>query len=115
MLVDLRLKGLTGKEAEQALDKANITVNKNAIPFEQSPLTVTSGIRVGTPAVTTRGMKEKEMEAIGDLISRILHAPKDEAVIRSVREEVLSLTESFPLYPSKWAGTEHSGASLRKP
>jgi glycine hydroxymethyltransferase len=103
MLVDLRSKGITGKEAELALEKANITVNKNAIPFEQSPLTVTSGIRIGTPAVTTRGMQDREMETIGRMISRVLHSPDDEVVIRSVRQEVLSLTERFPLYPQRTA------------
>lgn len=101
MLVDVRSKGITGKEAEQALEKANITVNKNVIPFDTTALTVTSGIRVGTPAVTTRGMKEGEMEAIGHMIGRVLHAPADLDVLRRVREEVLALTASFPLYPER--------------
>jgi glycine hydroxymethyltransferase len=101
MLVDLRIKGITGKEAEQALEKANITVNKNAIPFEQSSLTVTSGIRIGTPAVTTRGMKEEEMDAIGRMICRVLGAPSNDSVLRMVREEVLALTARYPLYPDR--------------
>ncbi len=101
MLVDLRSKGITGKAAEQALEKANITVNKNAIPFEKSSLTVTSGIRIGTPAVTTRGIGEVEMEVIGRMICRVLNAPSDDSVLNSVREEVLALTSRFPLYPSR--------------
>jgi glycine hydroxymethyltransferase len=101
MLVDVRSKGITGKEAEQALEKANITVNKNVIPFDTTALTVTSGIRVGTPAVTSRGMKEGEMKAIGHMISRVLHAPADLGLLRRVREEVLALTANFPLYPER--------------
>jgi glycine hydroxymethyltransferase len=101
MLVDVGSKGITGKAAELALEKANITVNKNVIPFDTTALTVTSGIRVGTPAVTTRGMKEREMEAIGRMIGRVLRAPDDDNVIRRVREEVLALTANFPLYPER--------------
>ncbi len=98
MLVDLRSKGLTGKVAEQALDKAAITVNKNTVPKEtQSPF-VTSGIRIGTPAVTTRGMKEPEMEAIAGLIDRVLMAPDDVAVHSAVAADVRTLTNRFPLY-----------------
>ncbi len=100
MLVDLRNKGLTGKVAERALDVAGITVNKNTVPREtQSPF-VTSGIRIGTPAVTTRGMKEGEMEAIAVLIDRVLAAPADAAVAGQVRAEVKSLAGRFPLYPA---------------
>ncbi len=99
MLVDVFSKGITGRDAEQALEKASITVNKNAIPFEKNNLIVTSGIRIGTPAVTTRGMKEAEMRTIGRLISRVLHAPADSEILRRVREEVLALTAKFPLYP----------------
>jgi glycine hydroxymethyltransferase len=98
MLVDVSRQGITGKEAEQALEKANITVNKNAIPFEKNPLTITSGIRIGTPAVTTRGMQEGEMIAIGRLIGRVLRTSTDSAVQHQVREEVLALTARFPLY-----------------
>ena len=100
MLVDLRSRGLTGKVAEKALDKAAITVNKNTVPKEtQSPF-VTSGIRIGTPAVTTRGMKEAEMEEIGGFIDRVLAAPEDLQVARDVMAEVKELTQRFPLYPN---------------
>ena len=99
MLVDLRNKGLTGKVAEKALDLAGITVNKNTVPKEtQSPF-VTSGIRIGTPAVTTRGFKEPEMRRVAQLIDRVLLKPTDENVARSVREDVRELTTAFPLYP----------------
>jgi glycine hydroxymethyltransferase len=99
MLVDLRSKGLTGKAAEQALDRAGITVNKNTVPKEtQSPF-VTSGIRIGTPAVTTRGMREPEMRRVAELIDRVLGAADDAAVAARVREEVRELTSRFPLYP----------------
>jgi glycine hydroxymethyltransferase len=99
MLVDLRNKGLTGKAAEKALDVAGITVNKNTVPREtQSPF-VTSGIRIGSPAVTTRGFKEPEMHRVADLIDRVLTAPTDESVARAVREDVHELTSAFPLYP----------------
>jgi glycine hydroxymethyltransferase len=98
MLVDLRNKNLTGKAAQLALDSAAITVNKNTVPKEtQSPF-VTSGVRIGTPAVTTRGMGEAEMPAIAALIDRVLQAPDDEGVKASVREEVRALTHRFPLY-----------------
>jgi glycine hydroxymethyltransferase len=100
MLIDLRNKGLTGKVAEKALDLAGITVNKNTVPKEtQSPF-VTSGIRVGTPAVTTRGMKEGEMEQIAALIDRVLAAPEDAAVTEQVKGEVKALASKFPLYPA---------------
>src|SRR5919201_1701638 len=88
MLVDVFSKGLTGKIAEAALGKAGITVNKNAIPFDQNPPMVASGIRVGTPAVTTRGMREKEMDQIGDFIARALQAPDDDRVLATVKAEV---------------------------
>ena len=99
MLVDLRNKGLTGKVAEKALDVAGITVNKNTVPREtQSPF-VTSGIRIGTPAVTTRGMREGEMHTIAALIDRVLSAPDSADVLSSVRAEVTTLARRFPLYP----------------
>ena len=82
MLVDVFSKGITGKVAEAALGKAGITVNKNAIPFDQNPPMVASGIRIGTPAVTTRGMREAEMDVIGDLIARVLARPDDDRVAR---------------------------------
>jgi glycine hydroxymethyltransferase len=100
MLCDLRTKGatLTGKLAENALDKAGITVNKNTVPKEtQSPF-VTSGIRIGTPAVTTRGMREPEMVRIAGLIDRVLAAPEDDAVLAAVKHEVHAMTADFPLY-----------------
>jgi glycine hydroxymethyltransferase len=98
MLVDLRNRGLTGKVAEKALDRASITVNKNTVPKEtQSPF-VTSGIRIGTPAVTTRGMRASEMKRIAALMDRLLKAPDDEATIGSVRSDVRALAAAFPLY-----------------
>jgi glycine hydroxymethyltransferase len=99
MLIDLRNKGLTGKVAEKALDLAGITVNKNTVPKEtQSPF-VTSGIRVGTPAVTTRGMKEAEMEQIAALMDRVLTAADDASVAEQVKADVKALAARFPLYP----------------
>ncbi len=98
MLVDVFSRGLTGKVAEAALGRAGITVNKNAIPFDTNPPMVASGIRVGTPAVTTRGMREPEMETIAALIARVLAAPDDEAVQRAVRADVEALCRKFPLY-----------------
>ena len=100
MLVDLRNKGLTGKLAEKVLDLAGITVNKNTVPREtQSPF-VTSGVRIGTPAVTTRGMRESEMAQIASLIDRVLTAPDDTSVAGAVRTEVRALAARFPLYPA---------------
>jgi glycine hydroxymethyltransferase len=99
MLVDVFSKGITGKVAEAALGKAGITVNKNAIPFDQNPPMVASGIRVGTPAVTTRGMREREMETIADLITRALRTPDDDRALGMIRTEVEALCRTFPLYP----------------
>jgi glycine hydroxymethyltransferase len=99
MLVDVFSKGITGKVAEAALDKAGITVNKNAIPFDPNPPMVASGIRVGTPAVTTRGMREAEMDTIADLIARALATPGDDRALAMVRTEVETLCRTFPLYP----------------
>ena len=100
MMVDLRNRNLTGKVAEQALDKAGITVNKNTVPKEtQSPF-ITSGIRIGTPAVTTRGMGPAEMELIAGFIDTVLKAPDDAAVHAQVRADVKALTAKFPLYPT---------------
>ncbi len=98
MLVDVFSKGLTGKQAEHALGVAGITVNKNAIPFDQNPPMVASGIRIGTPAVTTRGMGLDEMDRIAELISRALRTPDDDSALRAVRAEVESLCRTFPLY-----------------
>ncbi|MEK7400764.1 MAG: serine hydroxymethyltransferase [Gemmatimonadota bacterium] len=107
MLVDLRNKGdeLTGKLAEVTLDRAGITVNKNTVPNETRSPFVTSGIRIGTPAATTRGMKEGEMLRIAGFIDRVLSAPTDEAVIRAVRLEVRDLAGEFPLYPARVAAS----------
>jgi len=99
MLVDVFSKGITGKAAEAALGKAGITVNKNAIPFDQNPPMVASGIRVGTPAVTTRGLREAEMDIVGDLIARVLAAPDDAATLAAVKHDVEALCRRFPLYP----------------
>ena len=98
-LVDVFSKGVTGKVAEAALGKAGITVNKNAIPFDQNPPMVASGIRVGTPALTTRGMREHEMDVVGELIARVLAAPDDERVLGGVKTDVERLCARFPLYP----------------
>jgi glycine hydroxymethyltransferase len=100
MLVNVFSKGITGKAAEAALDKAGITVNKNAIPFDQNPPMVASGIRIGTPAVTTRGMREPEMQTIADLITRALQTPADDRALAMVRTEVEALCRRFPLYPA---------------
>jgi glycine hydroxymethyltransferase len=102
MLLDLRNRGenLTGKVAETALDKAGITVNKNTVPNETRSPFVTSGLRVGTPAVTTRGMQEAEMRRIAGMIDRVLRAPEDDSMLRAVRTEVRELAAEFPLYPA---------------
>ena len=103
MLMDLRSRGLetlTGKLAESALNQAGITVNKNTVPKETRSPFVTSGIRIGTPAVTTRGMKEPEMLRIASLIDRVLQAPDDESSLRSVHADVKDLAAAFPLYPA---------------
>jgi glycine hydroxymethyltransferase len=99
MLVDLRNRGVTGKVAQLSLDEAAITVNKNTVPKETESPFVTSGIRIGTAAVTTRGMKEAEMRAIAGLIDRVLRAPDDKNVAAAVRKEVEVLAAKYPLYP----------------
>ena len=99
VLVDVFSRGITGKVAEAALGRAAITVNKNTIPFDQNPPMVASGIRVGTPAVTTRGLGESDMDTIATLISRWLAAPYDEAVAYAVRTDVEALCRTHPLYP----------------
>jgi len=99
VLVDVFSRGITGKVAEAALGRAAITVNKNTIPFDQNPPMVASGIRVGTPAVTTRGLGESDMDTIATLISRVLAAPDDEAVAYAVRTDVEALCRTHPLYP----------------
>ena len=101
MLVDVFSRGLTGKVAEAALGKAGITVNKNAIPFDRNPPMVASGIRVGTPALTSRGMREPEMDLVGELIARALRTPDDENALAMIRAEVERLCRRFPLYPER--------------
>ena len=111
MLLDLRSKGLTGKAAEKALDRAGITVNKNTVPREtQSPF-VTSGIRVGTPALTTRGMGMDEMAQVAGLIDRVIAAPDDEQVLAGVRADVRALTARFPLYPAPAHGARRDATN----
>ncbi len=99
MLVDLRPIGVTGKDAENMLEEAGITVNKNAIPFDPQPPKIASGIRIGTPALTTRGMKENEMKELARLIVTVLKSGGDKSILAKVREEVKQLTSDFPLYP----------------
>ena len=99
MLVDLAIKNLTGKDASAALDKARITVNKNAIPFDPTSPMVSGGIRIGTPAVTTRGMKEGQMQQIAGFIDKVMNAMTDEGVAGQVARDVEHLTNKFPLYP----------------
>ena len=104
MLVDVYMdgKGITGKAAEKALDEVHITVNKNTIPFDtQKPFTA-SGIRLGTPALTTRGMKEGEMKQIGEMIASIIREPESEEVRGKVRRDVAELTARFPMYPNRY-------------
>jgi glycine hydroxymethyltransferase len=103
LLVDLSDKGLTGAEAEEVLERSGITVNKNTIPFDTRSPGVTSGIRIGTPAVTTRGLKEKEMEEVGDYISELLNHPEDDKLIGDIKMKIRSLCERFPLYSERLA------------
>jgi glycine hydroxymethyltransferase len=103
MLVDLRKSELTGKVAQESLDKARITVNRNAVPFDTRSPFVTSGIRIGTPAVTTRAMQENEMTAIADFISRALSHVNDESVLSAIGDEVGELCKKFPVYPHRLA------------
>jgi len=103
LMVDVFSRGITGKVAEEALETAGITTNKNTIPFDQNPPMIASGLRVGTPAVTTRGMGEIEMQAIADLIARALDSREDPASLAAIRGEVAELAGRFPLYPSRQA------------
>jgi glycine hydroxymethyltransferase len=103
MLVDVFSKGMLGSEAEKALGEAGITVNKNAIPFDTNPPMKPSGIRIGTPALTTRGMKEGEMRQVGRWISEVLHNRTEGGVLARVRRQVLALADAFPLYPERRA------------
>lgn len=97
-LLDVSASGLTGKQAQMALEAAGITVNKNTIPYDPNPPLVASGIRIGTPAVTSREMKETEMSVIADLIAKVLQQPDEVGVQRQVRKEVRDLCKRFPLY-----------------
>jgi glycine/serine hydroxymethyltransferase len=97
MLVDVRPQGLNGKQVQEALDLGGITVNKNSIPFDTESIQLNGGIRVGTPAVTTRGMKEAEMDLIGDFMHRVMGSIEDRSVAEKVRKEVLDLNKRFPL------------------
>jgi glycine hydroxymethyltransferase len=101
ILVDVFARGITGKVAEAALDRAGITVNKNTIPFDTNSPMVGSGIRIGTPALTTRGMREKDMESVGRLISRALQKVDDETALTDVKREVTKICDGFPLYASR--------------
>ena len=98
VLLDLRESGLTGKEAEKALSDAGITTNKNAIPFDPQPPAIASGVRIGTPGITTRGMKEKEVELIADFISKALNNHQNDEILSSCKEEVKNLCMQFPIY-----------------
>jgi glycine hydroxymethyltransferase len=99
LLVDLSTKDVTGREAEKALETAGITVNKNSIPFETKSPRITSGIRIGTPAVTTRGMKEPEMERIAEFIDRALEQTANTKALQTIRKEVRIFCRGFPLFP----------------
>ena len=99
MLIDLRNKNLTGKKAQETLDKAHITLNKNAVPFDDKSPFVTSGIRVGVPAITTRGMKEHHMETVVDLLDKVLMNTDDEKNVSDVSKLVKDFMKDFPLYP----------------
>ena len=98
MLVDLQDKGMTGKEAQKEFEEIGITLNKNSIPFDPQPLWVTSGVRLGTPAVTTRGMKEEEMKEIGKIFAAYIKNKKDEKIVEHLKERVAELCKKFPLY-----------------
>jgi glycine hydroxymethyltransferase len=100
VLLDLRSKNLTGLAAEQALEKAGIATNKNSIPFDPRPNTVTSGLRLGSPALTTRGMKEPEMDQVAGFIVEALSTPDDDNRLKKIRQKVETLCQLFPLYPN---------------
>ena len=99
MLIDLRNKNITGKKAQETLDKAHITVNRNSVPFDDKSPFITSGIRIGVPAVTTRGMKEEHMETVVAMIDKVLMNVDNESVISSTQSEVKEFMKQFPLYP----------------
>jgi glycine hydroxymethyltransferase len=99
MLIDLRNKNITGKKAQETLDRAHITLNKNSVPYDDKSPFVTSGIRIGVPAITTRGMKKEHMQIVADMIDKVLMNADNEQIITSVREEVKIFMQQFPLYP----------------
>jgi len=99
MLIDLRNKNITGKKAQETLDRAHITLNKNSVPYDDKSPFVTSGIRVGVPAITTRGMKTEHMQIVADMIDKVLMNADNDQIIASVREEVKVFMQQFPLYP----------------
>ncbi len=99
MLIDLRNKNVTGKQIQEALDESGITVNKNAVPFDDKSPFVTSGIRIGTPAVTTRGMREQQMGVVAGMIERVVSNAATPDVFRGIAREVEQLCSAFPLYP----------------
>jgi glycine hydroxymethyltransferase len=101
VLIDLHNKKITGKAAEEALEKSGITVNKNMLPFDDQPPAVASGIRVGTPALTTKGMKEPELRKIADMFQRVIADPENEKLKQQIKNEIRELNEAFPLYPEK--------------
>jgi glycine hydroxymethyltransferase len=109
MLLDLRKRGLTGKVAEEALHRARITVNKNAVPNDPQKPWVTSGVRIGTPALTTRGFGVAEMQVIGDCIARVLEKPDDTALAAAVEKDVLELCSGFPLF--SWEPVKRPGVA----
>jgi glycine hydroxymethyltransferase len=113
MLVDVFAKGVRGKEAESALDRAFITANKNAIPFDVNPPLNPSGMRFGTPAVTTRGFREAQMRQVGELIVRVLENAANESVLDEVRQKVSILTERFPLYAWKMSAWKLAPSHVR--
>jgi glycine hydroxymethyltransferase len=104
-LVDVFARGVRGKEAEKALDIAHITVNKNAIPFDVNPPLNPSGIRLGTPALTTRGFREEQMREVAELIGLVIANPTSDETLANVRRRVSALTDKFPLYAWKTANT----------
>jgi glycine hydroxymethyltransferase len=98
VLIDLRNKGLTGKVAEESLEKAKVTLNKNMVPFDDESPFVTSGIRIGSPAMTTRGFGEVEFKRVAELINQVLQDPEDHSVIKKTKSEVEEMCDRFPLY-----------------
>jgi glycine hydroxymethyltransferase len=101
MLIDLRPKGLGGKgrQLQRAMDRANITLNKNSVPFQKASPFNPSGLRLGTPAVTTRGMKEDEMKVIAQCVARVIDGYQDKVVLEKVKQEIIELVKDFPIYP----------------